>query len=1854
MAATWSSAARTRLSAGVACDDGTACTTNDTCSAGVCAGTALSCDDGNACTSESCDTVLGCVSAPNSDPCDDGKACTSGDTCSAGACVGAALPDADADGRCDAVDNCAAVYNPSQADADADGVGDACAQTCLTIQRGVSGTVADTAVNGAKPGTTYGAATNLQSGTVSGSTIRTLVRFDLASVPLGAQVMSSTVTLTRTTSSLGTIDAKRVTAPWVEGTVTWQSFASAFDGAIHASFSNGAPATALALSFDLTSLTQDWVAGTYPNEGFVLSQTGGTTTAWSSSETPTFGVRPKLVLCYSIPEAATTCGAPGTDGNACDDGNGCTLGDACFGGVCSGALLSCDDGNACTADSCDAQTAACVNTVLVGSCNDGDACTTNDTCATGVCAGTPVVCDDGNGCTDDSCNSALGCTYAPNNAPCDDGVACTSGDACSGGACVGVGSGDGDLDSVCDQADNCVGAFNPSQADADGDGTGDACEQTCITVQRGTSGTVADAALNTAQPTTPLGSAALLPSGLAPGSGTGRAMFRFDLAAIPVGASIVSADATFYRSAASTQTVSLHRVTAPWVESTVTWSNFASAFDAVAWQQFASGSSVSATAFTLDLKTLVQAWASGTYPNNGFLFAQSTVSKTTWTSSEGASIGQRPMLQVCWVIPESAAPCALPSSNGTSCDDGDACTVGDVCGGGACAGTPMVCDDGNSCTTDSCLAGACSTVPAAGACDDGDSCTTSDTCQGGQCTGTAISCDDGNACTVDTCSPGAGCGHAPTSGACDDGNLCTTGDTCQSGACAGSPVVCSDSNGCTDDSCDPALGCTYVANAASCNDGIACTTGDVCAGGSCVGTPLGDADSDGICDPSDNCAAVYNPTQADANSDGVGDVCAQTCVTLRRGLAGTVQDTALVSTKPTTNYGVSTTVQTGTVLSNAIGQMLVSWDLSLVPAGAQILTANASLVATAQSAATINVHRVTNAWSEGTVTWGSFASSYASPAALSFSNGAPVTSQARTFSLAGLVQGWKDGIYPNNGVVLIQSGGTNTTWATSENSGAQLRPSLTVCYAFPESSGNCALPGTGGMPCSDGDACTTNDACVAGACVGTGQACDDGNPCTVDACSPATGCSTAPLDGTACSDGSACTQGDLCVQGACVPGAPIVCDDGNVCTSDSCVAATGCDFAANANVCDDGNSCTVSDACQAGACAGSALPDADTDGVCDQNDNCDLAANPWQEDLDGDAVGDACEPLCTSASEAQAVAAALDASLQCGLDRLALGPNAACPPISPPACADTLVADVTALVFGTAASPPAAADPVALSSQLACQVAISQAAADYVSSALAVLAQGGGVAAAQAVAAPLLDPIVTACAVNVAADAGSVVLPAVGPQCGAAVGIAGSVVDPGALRGCFDKLLSLWTTRVSPAKAPLRPNILLIVTDDQRWDTLDARHSVSGAADVMPQTTTRIADQGVLFREARTTTPLCSPSRTSILNGQYAHTHGVTHHSTTNAVFAFDDTQSIGVWLQAAGYYTGLIGKYLNGYAQLWSGNTPYMPPGWDDWYAFKLTDHYDYDLVEDGPVVHYGSTPSDYSTDVLHSKAQIVLQNALASGKPFFVTMNYYAPHEPQLPAPRHSGSFAGLSAYRPVNFNELDFSDKPSHLGGGGPISAAQIPLIDAYRLSQVEMVQAVDESIGGSVQYGITGMLDTLESAGVLDDTLVIFTSDHGVMWGEHRLVYKQFTYEEDLRIPLAVRYPRVAPLPRTDDNLLLNIDLAPTLLEVAGATPGIPVDGKSFLRVLDGTYPGAMRTEFVTEAWPTTQPGGSWASLRQDNWVYTEYFNGNVELYDLTTDPYQMQSVHANPAQAARLAAMAARLRVLRPAWPSDGF
>ncbi|MCC6849914.1 MAG: sulfatase [Deltaproteobacteria bacterium] len=646
------------------------------------------------------------------------------------------------------------------------------------------------------------------------------------------------------------------------------------------------------------------------------------------------------------------------------------------------------------------------------------------------------------------------------------------------------------------------------------------------------------------------------------------------------------------------------------------------------------------------------------------------------------------------------------------------------------------------------------------------------------------------------------------------------------------------------------------------------------------------------------------------------------------------------------------------------------------------------------------------------------------------------------------------------------------------------------------------------------------------------------------------------------------------------------------------------------------------------------------------------------------AAASSAEAGCATSQDAGLVRRTLNQGMRCADKRLRSGPLASCRSTAPPACAGTLVEDAVAIAYG-ANHPPAAAvvDRRGLRDQLRCQKKVGTAVASYVGSKLKDLVNAKDPVAAEARARKQLDTLPTHCLVQVLQDPSTMLVPSVGPQCAAAApATPGAPVAAAALRDCLVTLLGVWVDRWGPNPQPLRPNILFILTDDQRWDTTGPVHAPGGATDVMARTRAELAASGLDFRAAFVTTPLCCPSRASILSGQYAHRTGVYKNGGDNGgADDFADASTIATWLQGAGYRTSLIGKYLNGYAELWQdGDPPYVPPGWTEWRGMKNVAFYDYVMIEpDGlggyAEVPYGSAPADYSTDVLREKAKAFISASVGAGDPFFLYLAFKAPHLPQIPAPRHDGLFQGAAPWRPPSWNEADVSDKPTWLQGQPLEDAGEL---DQIRIDQLEMLQAVDEAIGGVPSGGITGIMEHLRTLGVADDTLVVFLADNGWLWGEHRLRGKNQPYEESIRAPMLVRYPKLAPLARVETRFALNIDLAPTFAELAGVGVPIAEDGVSLVRILDGTQPaGTWRADFLAEAWPGSHP---WALVREAQWKYTEIpvAPGDPataferELYDLAADPYELGNVADDPAHAARVAAMAMRLRQLRPNWPVD--
>jgi len=610
------------------------------------------------------------------------------------------------------------------------------------------------------------------------------------------------------------------------------------------------------------------------------------------------------------------------------------------------------------------------------------------------------------------------------------------------------------------------------------------------------------------------------------------------------------------------------------------------------------------------------------------------------------------------------------------------------------------------------------------------------------------------------------------------------------------------------------------------------------------------------------------------------------------------------------------------------------------------------------------------------------------------------------------------------------------------------------------------------------------------------------------------------------------------------------------------------------------------------------------------------------------------------------IARLLSRAFTCELRRLHTGrPGPCAAGLEGPA--RIFVEDSLDLVFGALAGTDRRPDLKALHAQLRCQREIARSAAGIASEALARLERGDS--PTETPRRSVADHLAAACEAPVADLGDGRTLPAVGPQCAAALGPPGGRLDALALAGCLDTLLPIWADRADGDAAPLRPNIVLIVTDDQRWDAVDRTQTGDGLP-AMAAVMDRLAGSGVQFHEAFVTTPVCTPSRGSLLTGQRAHTNGLKRNRLVrDGVATFDDRSTLATWLQDAGYATGHYGKYMNRYLslRLHEGGR-YVPPGWDDWRAFDTdgsATYFDYAMIENDQRVTYGSLESDYSTDVLARQALDFIEASVASGDSFFVHWNPGAPHNPVIPAPRHTGLFLPLGTLPPLDAPsvfEQDVADKPAWIRALEPFSALAGLALATLRIGQLQMLQSVDEFVDD--------LMDRLEALGVANDTIVIFTSDNGFTWAEHRWIGKACIYEECLRVPLVVRYPRLAPLPRQDDGLALNIDLAPTLAELAGAEIPPGRDGRSLVRSLDGTDREPPQS-FDFEAFSGIR--FAFAGVREERWKFAEYaVTGERELYDLHEDPYELENRADDPDQAPRIEAFRTRILSRRPDWPDD--
>ncbi len=435
-----------------------------------------------------------------------------------------------------------------------------------------------------------------------------------------------------------------------------------------------------------------------------------------------------------------------------------------------------------------------------------------------------------------------------------------------------------------------------------------------------------------------------------------------------------------------------------------------------------------------------------------------------------------------------------------------------------------------------------------------------------------------------------------------------------------------------------------------------------------------------------------------------------------------------------------------------------------------------------------------------------------------------------------------------------------------------------------------------------------------------------------------------------------------------------------------------------------------------------------------------------------------------------------------------------------------------------------------------------------------------------------------------------------------------------------------------------RPNIILISADDMRADDIWVMDNLRGW----------LTEQGTTFANSYSPFPFCCPARASIVTGQYAHNHGVLDNAAPLGGYAaLDGSSTLATWLQDSGYLTSFVGKYLNNYGSV---RPVTVPPGWDDWHAnVGGGDYFDTRIFENGTPIQY---TGPYQTDLHADIATEAITRSAAGDAPFFLWASFYAPHggtpvEADDPpgnntpavAPRHRDVFKDLPLPRGPNFDEADVSDKPTHVSSRQRLTASvQNNLRETYQ-QRLESLLALDEAINK--------MMEALQATGELDNTIIAFTSDNGYMLGEHRLqAGKKVPYEASAQVPLVIRGPGF-PVGQTREQLVANIDLAPTFVDAANTQAGLDVDGMSLLPLASDPANRPQRA-LVVEAGPEIVDGPwFYTGIRTDRWLYVDYeAAGEIEMYDMVNDRFQLQSLHADPAYDEQRMLLAARLDVLR--------
>jgi N-acetylglucosamine-6-sulfatase len=435
-------------------------------------------------------------------------------------------------------------------------------------------------------------------------------------------------------------------------------------------------------------------------------------------------------------------------------------------------------------------------------------------------------------------------------------------------------------------------------------------------------------------------------------------------------------------------------------------------------------------------------------------------------------------------------------------------------------------------------------------------------------------------------------------------------------------------------------------------------------------------------------------------------------------------------------------------------------------------------------------------------------------------------------------------------------------------------------------------------------------------------------------------------------------------------------------------------------------------------------------------------------------------------------------------------------------------------------------------------------------------------------------------------------------------------------------LLFILASACKPAEPDTRPNFLLIISDDQRYDQME----------FMTQTKGAIFEQGVAFDHAYATTPQCCPSRSSILTGLYAHHHGVLTNS-----MELEQTTVVEV-LNAEGYYTGLVGKYLNSYP-----NDDDPPRAEFDFWVGMHTGtggalYNDPYLQVDGE----WRKQSGYQTTILRNYVLDFLDRAHAQEQPFFLMLTPYAPHSPAIPASQDKTAFSDLPLYRPPSFNEADVSDKPAWMQALPLLTDEEIAHVDEFRLNQLRTLNSLDRSIDR--------IIAKLDEQGELDNTFILYVSDNGRSQGENRLDGgKIYPYEAIIHVPMGIRYPALISEPRVESRIVGNIDIAATIYDLAGVQPPYPLDGMSLIPLLQDS--GEWRDRIMIEAWPKVGLGTPpYLGVRTEHYMYIETEGDLAELYDMEKDPHQLENLINDPEYADVITELRAYLAEQRSSFP----